>query len=331
MSDNITLSVIIPVYNGSSTLTKCLQSIVDSTPNNIEIIVSDDASSDDSRAIARQFQVQLLVSDSEKPCGAAAARNRAARKARGKYLFFTDSDVVIGSDTLDNVISFLDSEPSIHAVIGSYTAETPIRNFSSRFKNYLHHVTHQQAEEKAITFWTACGCVRREVFLSAGGFNESYDTASVEDIAFGYKLTKQGYRIQLLKDLQVAHLKHYTLKSLIVSDIFYRAIPWTRLMLRERTFRSDLNTSVSSAFGLLATYLLLPSFLAILFSSVFIILSIILLMIFLWANYRLFSIIFRTAGFYFLLRFIIMSYLYYFYSGIGLILAFVGYIVGRRY
>lgn len=331
MTEKITLSVIIPVYNGSATLSNCLDSIVNTAGDDIEIIVSDDASTDNSCSIARQFPVKLIESDAAKPNGAAAARNRAARIARGKYLFFTDADVIIGPSTLKEVVSCLDQEPSIHAIIGSYTAETPVRNFFSRFKNYLHHITHQQSDEQAITFWTACGGIRREVFLETGGFNESYNTASVEDIAFGYKLTKQGYRIQLVKHLQVTHLKHYTFKSLILSDVFYRAVPWTRLMLREQTFRSDLNTSLSSAVGLLATYLFLPSVLSIILSNWFIIPSILLLFVFLTVNYCLFMFIYKMAGFSFLVRFILMSYLYYFYCGIGLSIAIGGYFLGWKY
>jgi Glycosyl transferase family 21 len=136
-------------------------------------------------------------------------------------------------DTLSRVAALFREQPDTAAVFGSYDDEPAARNFVSQYKNLLHHFVHQQASERAETFWAGCGAVRRDAFDSVGGFDERrYTRASVEDIELGGRLRRAGYTIALDKALQVKHLKRWTLTSLLRADIFDRALPWSRLILR---------------------------------------------------------------------------------------------------
>ena len=99
---------------------------------------------------------------------------------------------------------------------------------------------------EASTFWGACGAICRDVFLSLGGFDESYRQPSIEDIELGYRLKQAGYRIKLCKTLQVKHLKHWGVVSLLKADFFYRALAWTQLILRNGKLINDLNLQLSS-------------------------------------------------------------------------------------
>jgi hypothetical protein len=127
------------------------------------------------------------------------------------------------------------------AIIGSYDASPAAPGLVSRYRNLLHHYTHQHAAREAQTFWAGCGAIRRKVFLEAGGFDESYKVPSVEDIELGYRLRKAGHRIRLAPSWQVTHLKQWRLRDLVVTDIFRRAAPWTRLLRREERLDNDLN------------------------------------------------------------------------------------------
>ncbi len=80
-------SVIIPVYNGSNELRSCLTALSASTRPPEEIWVVDDASTDDSAAVARSFGAQV-ISLSDGPCGPGVARNRGAEAASGDVLVF---------------------------------------------------------------------------------------------------------------------------------------------------------------------------------------------------------------------------------------------------
>ena len=77
--------------------------------------------------------------------------------------------------------------------------------------------------------------------LALGGFDEGYRQPSIEDIELGYRLKQAGHRIRLCKALQVKHLKRWSVVSLLKSDFFDRALPWTELILRDRRVINDLN------------------------------------------------------------------------------------------
>lgn len=104
--DDDKISVIIPVYNVSEYLLRCLQSITGQTYKNIEIILVDDGSTDDSGAICDQFavsddRIRVFHQDNE---GLSGARNTGLDHATGKYIFFCDSDDFLREDALDRMI-----------------------------------------------------------------------------------------------------------------------------------------------------------------------------------------------------------------------------------
>jgi len=234
------LSVIVPVHNGGEDLQRCLQGLAVSTRPPDEIIVVDDGSTDDSAAHAAALAARVVATTAG-PRGPAYARNRGAEAATGDVLVFVDADVVVHADTLARIEAVLLGEPEVAALFGSYDDDPPARSAASLYKNLLHHHVHQHGEREAGTFWAGCGAVRRAVFLAAGGFDESYSRPSIEDIELGVRLRQAGHRIRLCPEVQATHLKRWTLASLWRTDIFARAVPWTRLILRQGRLSSDLN------------------------------------------------------------------------------------------
>jgi glycosyltransferase involved in cell wall biosynthesis len=238
------ISVIIPARQAALTLPACLKSLQacaepgsDSPP--YECIVVDDASGDDTAATALQYGARLITLQTR--CGPAAARNRGAAAARGDVLFFVDADVQVRQGTLARIARQLGGSESPDAVIGSYDDTPASRSFFSLYRNLLHHYVHQTSRQTAQTFWAGCGAIRRSAFAAVGGFSEAYHQPSVEDIELGYRLREAGYRITLDKQLQVTHLKRWTFRSMISTDIRHRAIPWSRLLLARRALHADLN------------------------------------------------------------------------------------------
>ena len=174
--------------------------------------------------------------------GPAAARNRGAAAALGEVVLFIDSDICVRPDTVLQVQRFMAAHPDTAAVFGSYDDAPTHPGFPSQFKNLSHHFVHQRGRHDASTFWAGCGAVRRDTFLALGGFDERYERPSIEDIEFGYRLREAGHRIALCRELQVRHLKHWTLAGLLRSDLFDRGVPWVRLALRTPAgFVGDLN------------------------------------------------------------------------------------------
>jgi glycosyltransferase involved in cell wall biosynthesis len=231
------LSVIVPVFNGSRFLSRCLDAINRSSFRQFEVIVVDDASTDDSAAIACPpgARVISLLHQS----GPGAARNRGVQEARGEIILFVDADVAIRPDALARVVADLEAGPEFAAVFGSYDDSPAEPSFISQYKNLYHHFTHQQGSEEAATFWAGCGAIRRDTFLASGGFEERW--WSIEDVELGYRLRRLGHRILLDKRLQGKHLKKWTFVSLLQADILHRAIPWSRLILESGNMINDLN------------------------------------------------------------------------------------------
>lgn len=232
------VSVVVPAFNAASYLRRTLPALCDSSGLSFEMIVVDDGSTDDTAESAAGYADIILRLPFQG--GPAKARNAGAGESRGDILFFVDADVLLPRDALSRVVRFLDGHPSVGAVFGSYDEEPAGSGFISQFKNLFHHYVHQNAREAATTFWAGCGAVRKAVFFSAGGFPETYRSAAIEDVDMGYRLAGEGVEIRLLKDLQVKHLKTWTFCSLLRTDIFARAVPWTRLAL-EKGLPRDLN------------------------------------------------------------------------------------------
>jgi glycosyltransferase involved in cell wall biosynthesis len=279
------ISVIIPVYNGEEHLAACIQSVLASGTERLEVIVVDDGSSDESAAVARRFPVKVLVLAGNR--GSGAARNTGARSATGDVLFFLDSDVVISGGFVERGVKELEAHVDVGAVFASYQWDSIPGNLCSRYKNLVHHYTHQTASREAITFCGGFGFVRTGLFAAMGGFDESLRW--LEDIDFGYRMHRAGQRILLCKDLQAAHSKRYTLYGLLRSDLVGRAIPWTVLMFRHRIFRLHLNVT----YGQIAC---VPLACALPFSLLSPPVFVLLILCFCWLNRGLLGLAARSRG-----------------------------------
>lgn len=244
-AEPLKISVIVPAYNGNRTLHQCLGAITGSDYQEYELIVVDDCSTDDTVAIAEEYSARILSLEGG-PYGPGYARNRGVEISSGDVVFFVDADVVIPGTTITKVAETFTQRPEISAMFGSYDDDPQAGAFSSQFKNLFHHFVHQQGNERAVTFWSGCGAVRRDVFVESGGFDsDRYPRPSIEDIELGYRLTAAGHQIIVNKEVQVKHLKHWTVRGMIKADIFDRAVPWTQLILREKDLPNELNLGLS--------------------------------------------------------------------------------------
>lgn len=250
-SENPLVSVIIPAHNAASTLDLCLEAVAASDYRDYEVIVVCDGCVDRSAEIAEAQGARVIECESRH--GAAYGRNVGAVAARGKIFFFVDADCILNSDALSIAVRTIGSGDEV--IFGSYIEETRAPGFFSRFKNYQHHFTHQNADAVQISFWSGCGAITRKAFEDLNGFD--VNIRGIEDIEFGYALTRRGYKVKLVKNMRVEHLKRYSLPSLIKSDLFDRAVPWTRLVASGRSQLGKLNTARKGVLSVLLTGLTL--------------------------------------------------------------------------
>ena len=234
------LSIVIPVHNGAGHLPDCLEALRASTRQADEIVVVDDSSTDDSAAIARAWGCALVQLNGGRR-GPATARNRGVRASSGNIIVFIDCDVAVHPDTLRLMEQQFVAHENLSAVFGSYDDAPTNKSVVSQYRNLLHHHVHQVSRREASTFWAGCGAIRREAFEEAEGFDETYRWASIEDIELGVRLHGAGHRLLLCREIQATHRKQWTLRKVIHTDVVYRAVPWTRLLLSQKCMPSDLN------------------------------------------------------------------------------------------
>ncbi|MCM3399455.1 glycosyltransferase [Oceanobacillus profundus] len=105
MSDSL-ISVVIPVYNVEDYIDECIKSVLNQTYKNVEIIVINDGSTDNSLKILENyaFKNDNIILISQKNSGQSVARNKGIEVASGEYIYFLDSDDFILPETLDHLI-----------------------------------------------------------------------------------------------------------------------------------------------------------------------------------------------------------------------------------
>lgn len=310
------LSVIIPVYNDPVNLAKCLDSLERSEMKDFQTIVVDDGSQPSCEDLAAaRSDVFLRLQENR---GQSAARNRGAAEAEADLLFFLDADIMVEPDTLGRVLDEFERRTDIAALFCSFQQDTPPKNFFSQFKNLQHHFTHQVSRREAVTFCGGFGAIYKDVFFRIGGFQE--DLRFMEDVEMGYRLHTAGHRIRLCPDIQLTHNKRYSLASLIKSDVFQRAVPWTRIMLERGVYRNDLNTSSNNVASVIVVYLMLAGLVFFRPGGMIapLALEMALLLLLAGLNRSFLSYVRALRGNGFAVRTLAMIWLQYFYSGLGL-------------
>lgn len=313
------ISVIVPVYNGRKFIGRCLDALLSNGYPRFEVTVVNDGSTDDTEDICRTKNVRLL--QSERPrSGPAAARNLAALHAKGDVLLFVDADVVVEQDTVAKVAKCFQDKPEISALFGSYDNAPAESNFLSQYKNLQHHFVHQNSSSDASTFWAGLGAIRAEVFQLVGGFDcVQFAVPSIEDIELGARLRSGGHTILLDRTIQAKHLKRWEIVSLLRTDIFCRAVPWSKLILTSQGLVNDMNlkTNDRACAGIVA---MLAILIPLSFWQPAALIAIAgLLTAFVYLNRGIFVFFVKEKGWLFAAMTVPWQLLYFFYSGVSFV------------
>jgi GT2 family glycosyltransferase len=239
------ISVVMPVYNAERLLAECLAALRANRGVDYEVLVVDDGSTDRSRAIAEAHGCRVIASGGR--LGPAGARNRGAEQASGDIVFFVDSDVIVRPDTLSRLAQAF-ADASLDGVIAVQAPAMRFRNVCSRYKNlWMYYTYARRVGQNVPLFYTTAAAIRRRAFLEAGGFDLNYTNPNIEDTDFGQKLARLGYRIRVLADLEVEHVKGYDFAGLLRTD-FLRSMSLARLKLRKRADALGNDTSVPTGY-----------------------------------------------------------------------------------
>jgi len=187
------VSVIIPTYNYGRFLGAALESVLGQAPDTPEVIVVDDASTDDTRSVVEKSpQVRYFR---QAHLGVAAARNRGAAEAGGEFLCFLDSDDQLVPGALRGHTAFLDAHPDVDAVVGGWVyTDASGTALPQTGRIPAGPVTARQIVREGCQPATpGTALIRREAFERAGGFDGTVSPA--EDLDFWINVAASGGRI----------------------------------------------------------------------------------------------------------------------------------------
>jgi glycosyltransferase involved in cell wall biosynthesis len=178
------VSAIIPVYNGAATIAEAVDSALAQTFRDLEVIVVDDGSIDETRSILQRYDARIRIV-AQGNSGPAAARNAAARVANGEYLAFLDGDDLWMPTMVERCVAELESDPPCVLAYGNLAL---IDSEGNPLGTALisgeagHAPTIDEMLERMWPIMTSGVVMRRTTFDQIGGFCEEFRRASYEDI-----------------------------------------------------------------------------------------------------------------------------------------------------
>ncbi len=201
--ESLAFSIIVPNWNGKPYLARCLSSLLLSakrTGLSYELIVVDDASTDDSWRIVEERFPRVRLLRNETNSGFAPTVNRGVSVAAGEIVVLINNDIVVKQDFLPALLEPFRSESGqlfgVSARTVSWVDQQPDHiNMSARFVRGLFELQWRDSPQQSRTLFLLGGAcaIRRSVFLELGGFNLLYSPIYWEDYDLAYRAAKCGY------------------------------------------------------------------------------------------------------------------------------------------
>lgn len=189
------VSVLIPTFK-SKNLKSVIKSIKALKYPNIEILVANDNKGDGTKELCKSLEVSCF--DNPKRLGKAESLNKLANKAKGKILFFVDSDTILTKSCLNKIVPWF-SKPKVACVVPKYVSRNKgylpnLINIESSFISTLFKI--HMYFGSLIAFRGCAAAIRKDIFQKLGGWPKT----QIEDNDFAAILVKNGYKIQYEPD-----------------------------------------------------------------------------------------------------------------------------------
>jgi len=212
------VSIIIVNYNGKKYLEKCLDSLKKITHSNIEIILVDNNSTDDSIEFVKNEYPKVIIIKLDRNYGFAEPNNIGAKNSKGDYLLFLNNDTEVTPNFITELLEGADKDPKI-AICQSLllkpngdvdSAGDFVTKQGRAFSSKNSHLN------KPIPILSARGAamiIKKNKFNELGGFDSDY-VLSFEDVEIGWKAWILGYQVKVIPSSIVYHHGAGTIKQL---------------------------------------------------------------------------------------------------------------------
>ena len=242
------VSVLIPVHGNAALTRRCLELVLADLPPDGEVVVVDDASTDETPELLRSFGERIQVLTMEENVGFARACNQGAAAAGGELLVFLNNDTEPRSGWLEALMACAERESEADAIGAKLVYPTgTVQHAGVVFgqDGYPHNLYAGLPEEhpavnrsrrlQAVT--AACMLVRRAFFERVGGFDEGYEN-SLEDVDLCLRIGAEGGGVHYCHEAVVVHLESVSRGH---RNRFERSVDLYRQRWREQVRRDDLS------------------------------------------------------------------------------------------
>lgn len=239
MSQQPTVSVLVPVYNGEKYLSEAINSVLSQTYRDFELIAINDGSTDQSESLLRRFQAQddRIQVISRGNTGIVLALNEGLSHARGRYIARMDADDIALPDRFAKQVEFLENHPD-YVAVGCRTLMIDPEGLPIKLHNDL--TTHEEINQAYLnggfgTITHPAAMLRREAIQAIGGYRQEMDLAEDDDLFL--RLAEIG-KLANLPDVLLKYRQH--LKS-FSSTKFLKGFQAALIALQEAYQRRGLD------------------------------------------------------------------------------------------
>ncbi|MBI9070037.1 MAG: glycosyltransferase family 2 protein [Melioribacteraceae bacterium] len=216
---DILISVVIPTYNRAFIIKKCLDSVLEQTFHNLEVLVVDDGSTDNTKEVVESINdSRINFIESEKNGGACAARNIGINAAKGDYIAFLDSDDYWLKDKLEKQINCLKDSGDDTTIIHCGYERRDVDSGELVGKRIVYNDVQKEVfSNLGAAPGTPSLLIKRDILLEIGGFDENLPAHQETELAI--RLAKK-YNFKLVDEyLAVATVNHTRISSNPVNRI----------------------------------------------------------------------------------------------------------------
>jgi glycosyltransferase involved in cell wall biosynthesis len=235
MNKNELVSILLPTYNRANLLPQCIDSIIAQSYYNWELIISDDASTDDTSAISQQYtkinpRIRYIKNFSR--LGLPANRNVAISLSLGKIMFFIEDDLVVEKDCLEILVDTFEALVNSGENVGAIAPKLLLKSKDRFTKGPLSLDTKITKNKSACRFDTktglmyrnfdisgdkiedvpdvhACSLYLKDALQKVGGYEENAykGNYTCEEVDLNFRIRKIGYKLYFQPNAVVHHYK----------------------------------------------------------------------------------------------------------------------------
>ena len=201
------ISVILCFYNREKYIKKCLDSIINQTYKDLEIIIINDGSTDNTLSICESYKDKRIKIFNQKHIGITLSRNVGIENAHGDYLYFIDSDDFIELDTLEylyNLCEKYNTKIATSRCLDIYNYDFCVKNNKEKVKV----ISSQEMLEKILLWDNRAEAVWNKLVKKELFDNLRFEDRIINDIAFSYKMVLKTNKIAFSNQIKYYYLKH---------------------------------------------------------------------------------------------------------------------------